>query len=224
MDLKLKVILMLFVLIAVGYAIYFVFKDLSKKKKADRDDERITETYEDYDIRKQILNQLDTYKIDKKTKSTIYDTLSVGIETFKDMPEGKLNEMIREVVNKARATAKSMSGNGTKASREGFGEGEAISDIEEPEPEPPVTPAFHGAKDITNMIDTASSQIGSVEKSLSQIKTMVSAMAESCKPVHATEPSMSTTKVDEAPKEDGKVLTTSIEGFENFSGRGYSYL
>lgn len=232
MDLKFKIIAMLFVIVAIGYAIYFIMSDFSKQKSVDKIDRRITETYEDYDLRKQILNQLDTHNIDKKVKTTIYDSMSSNMEKFKDMPEDKMNDFIKDIIKKTKDAITPPSEKNTEEKKnEKFEVEEDKEDKEEFE---------QPANDINNMIETTVTQIGGLEKNLSQIKKMVNAMAESCNISASSKKSDSSSVVTTLPKSKSdvdpdtqpkKALTptldgkpASIEGFENFGGKAYSFL
>lgn len=277
MDLKLKIVAMLFVIVAIGYAIYFIMNDFNNQKSKEKIDRRITETYEDYDIRKQVLNQLDSYNIDKKVKTTIYDSMSTNMEKFKEMPEDKLNDFIKDIVNKTKEAIKPPSekkkdetkketfddedddkeefnqladnatnkpsgntlnsGNATSGNTLNSGNATQINNSVVGGSQMSNS-GFDGAKDINNVIETTVTQIGTLERNLSQIKSMVNSMAQQCKPVQQsssyqvnTRPASSSSMNNNAATEQNKVLTptmdgksVSIEGFENFGGRGYSFL
>lgn len=284
MDTKIKVVLILFVILAVGYAVYFIVNDFAKTKKKEKFDKRITETFEDYDVRKHILSQLDTYDIDKKTKNDIYESLNKNIEKFKEMPDDQITSHIKSAVRNAKSTPKRTSpkmeddeekidetfensntstikgssslqdsnnrnsisndlgtsssskndttsgagatsgGAGSSASLGstfgtiGAGASSASGAIGANAPsslkantsvDPPAS--MLGDTDIYKMIDSTSTQF---KMNLNQIKGMVEAMAKQC----------------QAPSSQSKPMATStkssptIEGFENFGGKGYSFL
>lgn len=230
MDLKLKIITMLFVIIAIGYAIFFIINDFNKQKKTEKIDKRITETYEDYDIRKQILNQLDTYDIDKKAKTTIYDSMSASMERFKEMPEDKLNDFIKDIINKTKNALK------PQRNSERFEdiEPDKLGKLTKPEnadnkleetDKPKLSkeassnkeefeePNINNIDDINSMIENSVEQIGGLQKNLTQLRSMVDSLAQKC----VANGPHNKIKAD-------KPLTPSIEGFENLSSKGYSFI
>lgn len=124
METKLKIILVIFILVIIGYGIYFIVSDFDKQKSSYNNDKHIIEKFEDYDIRKQVLNELDSYSIDNKTKTSVYDKLVLNIEKLKDMSKDSLDLHIKDVVNSMKKTAGSKS-----QSKETFQED---SDMSEP--------------------------------------------------------------------------------------------
>lgn len=239
MDLKFKIVAMLFVLVAIGYAIYFIMNDFSKQKSIEKVDRRITETYEDYDLRKQILNQLDTHKIDKKVKTTIYDSMSANMEKFKDMPEDKMNDFIKDIINKTKEAIKPPSEKDEEKKNEKFEAPKESDEDKDDKDDKEDKEEFEqhsltGANDINNMIETTVTQIGGLEKNLSQIKSMVNAMAMNCNaPAVATtatskkakaEPTEDADKPTKKAPSSSTSTSASIEGFENFVGKSYSFI
>uniref|UniRef100_A0A6C0BEP5 Uncharacterized protein n=1 Tax=viral metagenome TaxID=1070528 RepID=A0A6C0BEP5_9ZZZZ len=107
MDMKLKIVIVVFVLIAVVYAIYFIINDFKKQNRTDKINKNIKEAFEEYDFRKHVLSQLDSYEIDKQTKSNIYENITDQIEKYKDMPFDQLDESIQELVKTSKDKLKS---------------------------------------------------------------------------------------------------------------------
>lgn len=253
MDMKIKIVIVLFIVVAVGYAVYFIINDFSKTKKKEKFDRRITETFEDYDVRKHILKELDTYDIDKKSKNDIYETLNKQIEKFKEMPDDQINSFIRSTVtgNKTKVSSRKVEDEEEKIDEKFENSLDSVkpqpvsaprappSDIDTRSAPPQASVAstpqsrlesdlqtvkvapqpMLGDKDIYKMIESTST---SFNTNLNQIKGMVEAMAKQCQ----APPSQSIPKaaLPSTTTTLPKSTSTSIEGFENFSGRGYSYL
>jgi hypothetical protein len=89
-----KIVLVLFVVVLLAYAIYYVMSDVNKQKANEHKDKKIMETFEEYDIRKVIRSELDKFKMDSKIKSKIFDSLSGKIDTYKNMSPEDLKDMI----------------------------------------------------------------------------------------------------------------------------------
>jgi hypothetical protein len=264
MDMKLKIIIMLFVIVAVGYAIYFIMNDMSNTKKIEKFDKKITEKFENYDLRKQILSQLDTFNIDKNVKSKIYDAMSNNIEQFSDMPEDNVNEFIKDIIKQTKENFKNKKNKKAEEDeddgeeKEGFEAQPAVGGVAQPvqttqpsggiaqplqttqptggvvqpsggvvPPSQPVQPlpplptvpalapagaGMTGATDINNIIDSTVVQVGSIEKNLSQVKSMVAALAQQCG------------RPSPAGAVAQPVKPPTIEGFENSSSKKYAYL
>ena len=201
MDTKLKIVLIVFVCVAVGYAIYFVLSDFSKDAKETKIKKNITESYEDYDIRKNILSQLDNYNIDKKAKNAVYEVMNKNIEKFKDMPEYKMEEFIKEVVADTKKSLKSATkkasaksenskekrGEDVKGARrakhtddsdaEDFEEDDKKEDFLDP---PSNSGVSTSSQEIQHMLDTASSQLSSIGGNIMQLKSLVDKMTSEC--------------------------------------------
>ena len=275
---KLKIIIMLFVIVAVGYAIYFIMTDMSNTKKIEKFDKKITEKFENYDLRKQILSQLDTFKIDKNVKSKIYDAMSNNIEQFSDMPEDNVNAFIKDIIKQTKENFKNKKNKKAEAEeededdeKEGFEQAQpsvgatqgavsvgatqgavsvgatqgvpsvgatqgvpsvgatqgavgatqgAVGATQGPVAALPALPTvqalaptgMNGATDITNIIDSTVNQVGSIEKNLSQVKSMVAALAQQC---GRPSPAGAVTQPIKPP---------TIEGFENSQNRKYAYI
>jgi hypothetical protein len=273
MDMKLKIIIMLFVIVAVGYAIYFIMTDMSNTKKIEKFDKKITEKFENYDLRKQILSQLDTFKIDKNVKSKIYDAMSNNIEQFSDMPEDNVNAFIKDIIKQTKENFKNKKNKKAEAEeededdeKEGFEQAQpsvgatqgvpsvgttqgvpsvgttqgvpsvgttqgvpsvgttqgvpSVGVTQGPVAALPALPTvqalaptgMNGATDITNIIDSTVNQVGSIEKNLSQVKSMVAALAQQC---GRPSPAGAVTQPVKPP---------TIEGFENSQNRKYAYI
>ena len=243
---KLKIIIMLFVIVAVGYAIYFIMTDMSNTKKIEKFDKKITEKFENYDLRKQILSQLDTFKIDKNVKSKIYDAMSNNIEQFSDMPEDNVNAFIKDIIKQTKENFKNKKNKKAEAEeededdeKEGFEQAQpsvgatqgvpsvgttqgvpSVGVTQGPVAALPALPTvqalaptgMNGATDITNIIDSTVNQVGSIEKNLSQVKSMVAALAQQC---GRPSPAGAVTQPVKPP---------TIEGFENSQNRKYAYI
>ena len=89
-----KIVLVLFVVVLLAYAIYYVMSDVNKQKASEQKDKRIIESFEEYDIRKEIRRELGKFKIDEKLRTKIYDSLSGKIDTYKNMSPEDLKNMI----------------------------------------------------------------------------------------------------------------------------------
>jgi hypothetical protein len=89
-----KIVLVLFVVVLLAYAIYYVMSDVNKQKANEHKDKKLMETFEEYDILKAIRSELDKVKIDKEIKSKIFDSLSVKVDTYKNMSPEELKNMI----------------------------------------------------------------------------------------------------------------------------------
>lgn len=274
MDTKIKVIIVLFIAIAVGYAIYFIVNDVNNQKTSRKQDKRITETYEDYDIRKQILSQLDNYDISKKTKNKIYEDMSNNIERFKEMPEDDVNDFISKVISSTKSSAGSSKekDNADKVADKEDKDDKYIAVEPAEVVVPPTIEAVNSStketfdqsysNNIKVVIDTATAQINTLNSNLKQIQSLVDTMALKCQASSQTQtpssvvapsqvplkapapkgqaqglvqtqpvvgvqtqpPSSSPPIVDVKPSTPTPPVAPGIEGFENFSGRGYSFL
>lgn len=96
METKMKIVLVLFVVVLLAYAIYYVMSDVNKQKASEQKDKRLVETFEEFDILKEIRRKLDKLNINKKTKTEMFKSLSGKIDTYKDMSPEDLNDMINE--------------------------------------------------------------------------------------------------------------------------------
>lgn len=103
MDLKIKIVIVLFVMIFTGYLLYFIINKINKERSNEEKEKIITENFENYDIRKFILNELDTYSMNKKDKNIIYESLSKRIDELKDMPQDKIQSLIKDIVNDSKS-------------------------------------------------------------------------------------------------------------------------
>lgn len=179
MDTKFKIILVIFILVFIAYGVYFVIKDYNKEKSKYSSDKHLVEKYEDYDIRKQILNELDAYGIDNKTKTSIYDKLVADIDNLKNMSKDKLDDHIKDVVNAAKKATTKAPVTSTEASKESFEEDKTEETV--------VTEKFHmpredkapgnksadkdDEKEIERLLDKTMSD-------LKQVKSMVGTMSK----------------------------------------------
>lgn len=100
---KIKIIMILFIIIVIGFSIFIVLSVFNKEKKKEVQDKKIEETFENYDMRKFILNELDKYDISKTKKSAIYDSLSNKIEELRDMSQQDLSNFVKDIVNDSDA-------------------------------------------------------------------------------------------------------------------------
>jgi hypothetical protein len=178
MDTKLKIVLVIFILVLIAYGIYFVIRDYNKQKSNMSNEKHFIEKYEDYDIRKQILNELDTYSINNKTKTEIYDKLVADIDNLKNMSKDRLDDHIRDVVNaKKKVEKKAPEEVQPKPAKETFKDAMEESD-DEPENEPKAPQA---AKEPFVEDDKIESMLDKTMSDLKQIKSMVSDMGKRCK-------------------------------------------
>lgn len=106
MNMKMKIILLIFVLIVIGYGIYFVSKDVLKQSKLDSYEKKVHESYQDYDLRKFILNTVQSFDLKKKDKDALYEQFSSRIEKYKDMPLEKLEDKIKLAASEYMNTTK----------------------------------------------------------------------------------------------------------------------
>ena len=232
METKMKIVLVLFVVVLLAYAIYYVMSDVNKQKASEQKDKRIIETFEEYDIRKQILGQLDKFKIDSKTKTKIFDSLSGKIDTYKNMTPADMKDMINEGIKELEKRY------GVAKTKEAY-----VEQDEEPEEQPPedveetyedkdpsldsISKAFKSKRetfakedtfdepapikrpkeqhnsDIADILDNTSASLETVQRNLTKLKNIL---------VAANPP----------PKATAAKPKTTIEGFENLSSNSYA--
>jgi hypothetical protein len=225
MDAKLKIVLVLFVVVILAYAIYWVLADINKQKVNEKKDTKILETFEEYDIRKQILQQLDKLSIDSITKTKMFDSLSNKVDTYKNMSPEEVKDMIDtgikelgkrfnsnkktskeeeaeefevdEELAKLDAIAKSFKT--TTPTKETFAKNE-----EEDEPAPVKRQQKPYDADIASILDSTSSNLETIQRNLTKLKHILTN--------------------DEKPKPTApKKSSPTIEGFENRVSNSYAY-
>jgi hypothetical protein len=225
MDTKLKIVLVLFVVVILAYAIYWVLADINKQKVNEKKDTKILETFEEYDIRKQILQQLDKLSIDSITKTKMFDSLSNKVDTYKNMSAEEVKDMIEtgikemgkrfnnkktskdaeeeaeefevdEELAKLDAIAKSFKT--TTPTKETFAKNE------EDEPAPVKRQQKTYDADIAGILDSTSTNLESIQRNLTKLKHILTS--------------------DEKPKPTApKKASPTIEGFENRVSNLYAY-
>lgn len=100
---KIKIIIVLFVMMLTGFLLYFIISKINKERTKEEKQNIITESFENYDIRKFILNELDTYTMTKKDKNIIYESLSKRVDELKNMPQDKIQSLIKEIVHDSKS-------------------------------------------------------------------------------------------------------------------------
>jgi hypothetical protein len=236
MDMKLKIVIVVFVLIAVVYAIYFIINDFKKQNRTDKINKNIKEAFEEYDFRKHVLSQLDSYEIDKQTKSNIYENITDQIEKYKDMPFDQLDESIQELVKTSEKKLKSYIPLEKKSKKEKFMEksnknvkDDDNDDMEDKDDDDKDDNDDMEDKDVEKMKDEQQDDIdegfedNEIISHLTSAKDLISKaterimMKKTPSPGHSPSPKSSLTK--KSPQKD------IIEGFDNFgSNKGYAFL
>ena len=214
----------MFVVVLLVYAIYWVLSDINKQKANDRKDAKILETFEEYDIRKQILQQLDKFSLDSITKTKIFDSLSNKVDTYKNLSPGELKEMIetgikelekryesskkpKKVIDtedyeddeeqaKLDAISKSF-----KITKESFAKDDIVD-----EPAPVKRQEKTYDADIANILDNTSAGLETVQRNLTKLKHILTAEDK-----------------DKREKPPAQKKSATIEGFENRASNSYAY-
>lgn len=143
-----KIVLVLFVVVLLAYAIYYVMSDVNKQKASEQKDKKLMETFEEYDIRKTIRSELDKFKIDSKIKSKLFDSLSGKIDTYKNMSPEDLKDMINAGIEDLKKRYGVSSPSAARKAKEAYAE------EDEEQEEPPTDDVEEAYEDEERKLDS----------------------------------------------------------------------